>query len=238
MDSQQKKILVVDDSRSGLSYTRSILQNRQYSLLTATRGDEALGILEREKPALILLDFMLPDIQGDELCRHIRAHPQLRDVSIVFLVSRNQMFEKERCLDAGCNDFLLKPLNSVELNRKVEKFISIPERIGYRLLLRVEYWDPEPKKAFGNSVNLSTNGVLLETNADLVPGSIVKIHFYFSFRGQPLGLLGRVVRIQKNGSSWPQSYGIEFHGQDDEEEEAIRLLLSQIQSHRRAISPT
>ena len=120
-------MLVVEDESSIASFVALYLKNAGYGVKTAATGGEALSDVAAEMPALIVLDLMLPDIDGIEVCRRIRKSS---DVPILMLTARDEDVDKIIGLEVGADDYLTKPFNPRELVARVKSILrrSGPER--------------------------------------------------------------------------------------------------------------
>jgi two-component system KDP operon response regulator KdpE len=113
---RKRLILVVDDEPPILRLVRAKLKVDGYEVLTASRGEEALGILEDEVPDLVVLDVMMPDMDGFETLRRIREHSQ---VPVVMLTARGSDADKLKGLQSGADDYVTKPFNPDELEARI-----------------------------------------------------------------------------------------------------------------------
>src|SRR5205809_5379300 len=118
-------VLVVEDEASVATFVALYLKNAGYSVRTAATGGEALAQAASDPPSLIVLDLMLPDVDGTEVCRRIRASS---DVPILMLTARDEDVDKIIGLEVGADDYLTKPFNPREL---VARAKSILRRSGY-----------------------------------------------------------------------------------------------------------
>jgi DNA-binding response OmpR family regulator len=120
-------VLVVEDESSIASFVALYLKNAGYGVKTAATGNEALTDVAAETPALIVLDLMLPDIDGIEVCRRIRKSS---DVPILMLTARDEDVDKIIGLEVGADDYLTKPFNPRELVARVKSILrrAAPER--------------------------------------------------------------------------------------------------------------
>jgi DNA-binding response OmpR family regulator len=127
MASQGQTVLVVEDETSIASFVALYLKNAGYRIQTAGTGREALERVAAEKPSLIVLDLMLPDVDGLEVCRRIR---RTSDVPILMLTARDEDVDKIIGLEVGADDYLTKPFNPRELVARVKSILrrSVPER--------------------------------------------------------------------------------------------------------------
>jgi len=125
--SQAQTVLVVEDEASIASFISLYLKNAGYRVKAVSTGGDALAQGEVEQPALIVLDLMLPDIDGIEVCRRIRKSS---DVPILMLTARDEDVDKIIGLEVGADDYLTKPFNPRELVARVKSILrrSTPER--------------------------------------------------------------------------------------------------------------
>ena len=118
-----KKILIIDDEPDILTVTTFRLEKNGYKVFSALNGKEALDLLKKETPDLILLDLVLPRISGHELCKRIKMQEKLKDIPIIlFTASSSRVREKVRSL--GASGFLLKPFSPEELLNKIKEFLG------------------------------------------------------------------------------------------------------------------
>ncbi len=109
-------ILIVDDDPSIRKFVRANLEARGYTVMLAADGDEAIQVVEKELPDLIILDIMMPKIDGFEVCRQIREWSK---IPIIMLSAREDETDKVRCLDCGADDYLTKPFSLRELLSRI-----------------------------------------------------------------------------------------------------------------------
>lgn len=115
-------VLVVDDDPSILTSLELLLKNRGCRVSAASTGKEGLERALQEKPDVILLDVMLPDTDGFDVCRRLKQDPTMRHVPVLMLTALNDLFNKVKGLDAGADDFISKPFNEGELRARVWAF--------------------------------------------------------------------------------------------------------------------
>ena len=127
MSSATPNILVVEDEGSIASFVSLYLKNAGYSVRTAATGSEALAQVTAQMPGLIVLDLMLPDIDGIEVCKRIR---QSSDLPILMLTARDEDIDKIIGLEVGADDYLTKPFNPRELVARIKSVLrrATPER--------------------------------------------------------------------------------------------------------------
>jgi len=110
------QILLVDDDPSIRKFIRANLEARHYEVLSASDGEECIKIFEQELPDLVLLDIMMPKMDGFEVCKKIR---EWSNVPIIMLSARDNEMDKVKCLDAGADDYLTKPFSLKELLSRI-----------------------------------------------------------------------------------------------------------------------
>jgi len=123
----KKRILVVDDELSIIKFLRSNLEDKGYQVLTATNGAEALHLIEKELPDLVILDIMMPEMDGFEVCRQLRQWSQ---IPIIMLSARGDEADKVKCLDLGADDYIVKPFGAAELIARVRAVLRRTELAG------------------------------------------------------------------------------------------------------------
>ncbi len=116
----KEKILVVDDEEDLLKLIRFHLEKDGYKVLTATNGEDALFLTRRERPELIILDLMLPGIDGFEVCKKIKTTPELAHTAVVMLTAKGEEVDVTLGLKLGADDYVTKPFSLKELVARVQ----------------------------------------------------------------------------------------------------------------------
>jgi len=120
----RKKILLVDDSPTVLLMEQMLLQDGPYEFLNASNGEQAVQVALAERPDLILMDVVMPRMDGFEACRRLREQEATRTTPIILLTTRGTAEYMERGYESGCNDYISKPVNGEELWLKVQLFLG------------------------------------------------------------------------------------------------------------------
>jgi len=119
-------ILVVDDNHDNAEIIRQYLEVRGYPITVAHSGDEALSIFERVRPALVLLDVMMPGRDGWETCRIMKAHPTLgRTIRVVMVTALDEWSDKREALQTGADDYVEKPFDLPKLVTTVQRNLAM-----------------------------------------------------------------------------------------------------------------
>lgn len=121
--SAKKKILLVDDSATALLMEKTML-GPTYDLLTAKDGAEALKVAVKERPDLILLDVVMPKMDGFEVCRVLRGIEATRTIPIIMVTTRGEGKNVEAGFASGASDYVTKPINSAELMAKIQRHLG------------------------------------------------------------------------------------------------------------------
>lgn len=124
----QPSILVVDDEPDNFDVIETLLHGEGYHLHYAHSGQRALDRLEVFQPDVILLDVMMPNLDGVEVCRQIKAHSQWRVVPVIMVTALTAKEDLARCLETGADDFISKPVNGVELRARVRSMVRIKQQ--------------------------------------------------------------------------------------------------------------
>lgn len=119
-----KKILIVDDSGTSLLMAKMALGQEPYEVQTARDGVEALAVALAYRPDLVLLDVVMPRMDGIEACRQLRARPEMEATPILMVTTRGEEGYIEEGYQAGCTDYICKPINPLELLTKVKTYLA------------------------------------------------------------------------------------------------------------------
>jgi two-component system cell cycle response regulator DivK len=118
-----KKILVVEDVEVNRDLVVQLLED-DYEVIEAVNGEEAVALAEKERPDLILMDLSLPVMDGWEATRKIKSNDDLKPVPIIALTAHAMKGDEEKAKEAGCNDYLPKPIDENELFAKIAKYLD------------------------------------------------------------------------------------------------------------------
>src|SRR5438128_65999 len=139
------RVLVVDDVELNVRLLTAKLTSEYFEVLSADNGPTALVMTEAELPDIILLDVMMPRMDGFEVCRRLKANPRTADIPVVMVTALSDVADRLRGLEAGADDFLTKPVNDTALFARVRSLVRL-KRTMDELRLREEVC-----RQFGNS---------------------------------------------------------------------------------------
>ncbi len=119
-----RKILIVDDKNIVRDLLTATLKDKNFEILSASTGYEAIEIARKEKPSLMFLDVMMPEMDGFEVCERLKTDDNTKDIYIIVLTSINREKEREIAFKAGADDYLTKPFRPLDILKKMEAFFS------------------------------------------------------------------------------------------------------------------
>ncbi|WP_461207134.1 response regulator transcription factor [Clostridium sp. DL1XJH146] len=189
------KVLLIEDEESIRKFTKIVLRKEGYIIFEAGTGEEGLEILALENPDIVLLDIMLPGINGFEVCDILRKnHPT---IGVIMLTARGQNLDKVKGLQSGADDYMVKPFNPIELSARIQSLLRRlnPENITKNNLILSGPFKIalDNKKAYKGSVelNLTPKEFLLlkifieNKNKALSRGDLLDIVWGYNFVGDP-----------------------------------------------------
>ncbi|HAN65370.1 MAG TPA: response regulator [Chitinophagaceae bacterium] len=119
-----KKILVVDDDPYILMSLEFLMKKEGFDVKVARNGTEALDIIQQETPALVLLDIMMPDMDGYAICKHIKGNKKLQHIKVVFLSAKSKESDIQKGYDLGASLYVTKPFSTRDLMKKVRELLA------------------------------------------------------------------------------------------------------------------
>src|SRR6202795_799037 len=119
------RVLVVDDVELNVKLLEAKLSSEYFQVIPAFNGPTALELAESELPDIILLDVMMPRMDGFEVCRRLKANPRTTDIPVVMVPARSDAADRLRGLEAGADDFLTKPVNDIALFARVRSLVRL-----------------------------------------------------------------------------------------------------------------
>ncbi|MFT4313206.1 MAG: response regulator transcription factor [Candidatus Woesearchaeota archaeon] len=119
MSKKQKKILVVDDEPHIVNLIKLSLQD-SFQIYEAFSGSEALAIAQKVQPDLVILDLMMPNMNGFEVCSKLRTMVETKDTPVLILSAKSQIVDKFKSINSGADDYMVKPFDPQELVKRIE----------------------------------------------------------------------------------------------------------------------
>lgn len=124
---EKNKILIADDNQANCELLEAYLAEVDCNIEIANDGQETLEKITSFRPDLILLDIMMPKFSGFEICKQIKEEPQTRSIMVLMVTALNETGDIERAVTAGTDDFLSKPVNKIELLKRVENMLRLKD---------------------------------------------------------------------------------------------------------------
>ncbi|MGA2679078.1 MAG: response regulator [Sedimentisphaerales bacterium] len=118
-------ILIVDDNRENLELLEAYLEDIECRTIAAYDGPDALEIIKKDKPDLILLDIMMPKMSGFEVCRRVKNDPTTAHIPIIMVTALSDFGDMQRAVDCGTDDFVSKPVNKLEMLTRVKTMLKL-----------------------------------------------------------------------------------------------------------------
>jgi phosphoserine phosphatase RsbU/P len=176
---RKKRILLVEDAELFLMLERNFLRRDGVELVTALSGGHALAMTRELQPDLVFLDLFMPGINGDECCRTIKGDERYRHIPVVMVIAEGGGEELKRCLEAGCDAVLHRPIKCRYFLEITRRFLKIEDQATARHSARfLIHYGTEPQKLrTGYTVDLSTGGLFLETGHLLERGAPLRLKF-------------------------------------------------------------
>jgi PleD family two-component response regulator len=125
METHPAKILIADDNQQNVELLEAYLTELDCEISSAADGEQTLARVHEDPPDVILLDIMMPKISGFEVCRKLKGAEATRDIQILMVTALNQTGDIERAVQAGTDDFLIKPVNKLELILRVKSLLRV-----------------------------------------------------------------------------------------------------------------
>lgn len=135
MSADQPTVLLVEDEAAQREVLGYNLEAEGFRVARAENGEEALMLLNEENPDIVVLDWMLPNVSGIEVCRQIKSRPETRNVPVIMLSARSEEVDRVRGLETGADDYVVKPYSVVELMARVRAQLrrARPSSVGLQL---------------------------------------------------------------------------------------------------------
>jgi two-component system alkaline phosphatase synthesis response regulator PhoP len=125
IDISSSRVLIADDIQQNRELLEAYLADEGYEILMASDGQQTMQLVDQHQPDLILLDIMMPRMSGYEVCSQIKGDPARRGILVLMVTALNESGDIEKAVNAGCDDFLTKPVNRLELRTRVRSLLRV-----------------------------------------------------------------------------------------------------------------
>lgn len=207
------RILVVDDVKLFRHMEATVLGWRGYTIEEASSGSEALEKIRHNPPDLVLLDYVMPGMDGHEVCSQIKNDPSLCSLPVIMVASSARDEDIRRAVQAGCDDYLTKPLDDASLLRKVEDLLGQATKRRFPRVSAGMQVSFEDFKGifFEYARDISRSGVFIEMAEPLTIGTRLRLSFSLPPPfDHPILAYGRVVRISEGQGGQAPGVGVSF----------------------------
>lgn len=231
------KVLLVDDVELFIELEKTFFRREQFRILTAVSGEEALKLAFEELPDLIFLDLYLSGMNGDEVCRRLKAEPATAQIPVIMVAQQGSSADLDTCRAACCDDILFKPVRREDFLRASREQLTLVERIAPRIETRiaVSYGLRVEKLLQHYTVNIGPGGLFLGTEALLSIDTRLNLQIELPDGQPPLCCKGRVAWL--NHPDWvkkpllPYGMGVEFIEIGDDQIQRLSRHLSRTSSY-------
>jgi len=162
---KQPVILVIDDEPANFDVIEILLFKEGYELYYKDNGTEAIDSVVDINPDIILLDVMMPDMDGIEVCQHLKKNPRCQHIPIIIVTALTAKEDLARCLEAGADDFISKPLNSLELRARIKSMLRIKRQ--YDTIQRFSVLQRDTINVLGENLNNLTGSLAAKLSHEL-----------------------------------------------------------------------
>ncbi|MFO8058619.1 MAG: TIGR02266 family protein [bacterium] len=195
MADKKDKILIADDMETFLRLEKMLLERSGYDIIMAKTGGEAIKKIQMEKPSLVFLDMLMPDMNGDAVCRFVKTNKSLKDIPVIMVSTKSEPEYRDRCFQAGCDDYVTKPVTQRDLFDKIKKFVRVERRDHPRAELKVTATTTGESFTSENfTQDVSEGGIFVETETMIPAGTDLELEFTLPDAEKPVTASGKVVR--------------------------------------------
>jgi uncharacterized protein (TIGR02266 family) len=206
----KRKILIVDDAPM-FRELESLFLARSGRVSTASSGAEALEMARRNQPDVVVTDYAMPGMNGDELCREIKSDPDLRRTPVIVVAGCYDEDDHERAVRAGADDVLEKPINRLTLIQAVNRFLRLAVRGLVRVPIEAEVrLGLQDYEAWGRACNISRGGIFVEAETSVEPDTEMQLEFLLPSQTDTLAPTAKVVWRRMQSPTMRPGLGMQF----------------------------
>jgi uncharacterized protein (TIGR02266 family) len=213
----KKKILLVDDVKLFIALEKTFLQRKEvFEVLSAGSGEEALEIVEAERPDLVYMDLHMPGMNGDECCRLIKESEGGKDIPVVMVTSAGSEEIRSRCLAAGCDEIITKPVNRSLFLSFAKKYLEVHERKEprYASHIKIKFGQQGDDLLTDYTVNINSGGLFVTSPKLLPVDTQLSVEFSLPGVDKTVSCQARVAWLNDTGDplkrDLPVGMGLEF----------------------------
>ncbi|GAM09010.1 polar-differentiation response regulator DivK [Geobacter sp. OR-1] len=227
-------VLLVDDVKLLLELEKNFLKHSAVRLLTASNGEEALDVARREHPNLIYMDLNMPKMDGKSCCAAIKADPELCSIPVIMVTTAGSQIDEIRCREAGCDDYLTKPIDRRLFLEKGRRFVPAIDRREPRVSCMAEVALVNGEViGSANCADISVGGLYITADKKPQTDEDLKISFTLPGSNVKIKAKGRVAWDNsgnpRSKPRLPAGFGVEF---TEIETEVLKEIRNFIESQR------
>lgn len=194
------KILFSDGDKVFLELCKFHLRKSGLNIITCENGKDALEIIRNQKPNLVVMAAELPVMNGYDCCREVKMDETLQAIPVLLTLPYGKLEEVDRCLQAGSDEVLLKPINRYSIYSVISKFVALHRRTASRFQVRfpVVWTCGDGQWNSGYSINISIKGIFVESKVTATVNSIVSVNFTLPANDVELQCKARVSCVYHN----------------------------------------
>lgn len=215
-ENNKLKVLIVDDIRENVELMEAYLGIEPYEVICAYGGKEALQMVDEEKPDIVLLDVMMPEVNGYEVCKILKENPETQFIPVLMLTALSELEDRIKGIEVGADDFLTKPINRLELKTRVKSLLRVKclhdrlvaDRNSLEVKNRVQSILTAVIPTLLQSVSNEEKKVIINQMTGMVEKTLLDM-YHFEDREMDLGYAGNVCAEIMNqlGGSFYSSMG-------------------------------
>jgi CheY-like chemotaxis protein len=219
-------VLIADDLKFFLEVESTFLRRGGFEVISAESGDQAVQLASAHRPSLILLDLEMPKMDGAAACATMRRDPLLASTPIIIMSATGTPENRERCMKAGCTEFVIKPQKPEELLGIVARILKVRHRESDRITVLFNITGSHGgRQVIGRAGNLSSGGLLLETPSPIAIGSVLELEFFLPKIRHAVKVKAEVVRSDPAPEGGHRA-GLRFTNLSQADQEQILDFLS------------
>jgi len=219
-------VLIADDLKTFLKIEKTFLTRAGFEVLTAENGARAVELARDRHPRLILLDLEMPEMDGAAACAEMRREPSLAFTPILIMSVTGSPEIRDRCLQAGCTEFVVKPENPEKLLELVARMLLAQQRKVARMtILYNEAGTASGRQVMGMASNLSGTGLFLSTGRPVRTGLVLQLEFLIPKSTHTVTVKGKVTRVTQNAEGTYEA-GIHFIDLSQSDQQQILNYIS------------
>jgi len=213
--------LIADDLKMFLLIAKTFLEGRGIGVFTAENGARALELARARHPRLVLLDLMMPVMDGADACGEMRRDPAMAFTPIIIMSATGGPEIRDRCLKAGCTNFVVKPQKPGDLLTIIARILAVRQRKPTHMSVVFGEAGPvEGKQQVGKAGNVSGTGMLLLTGKPIRAGSLLNLEFVVPGTGHTVKVQAKVARVDQD-TEGTYGAGLHFAGLSEADQKQI-----------------